>query len=122
RKEGWRARRAVVLAAELSGMTHMHRVILCAAIALSIAGNVAAQTPPADADACRNATGDDAIAACSRLIGRNPRNAVAWHNRGIAYRRRGEDDRAVADYGQAIRLDPGYVPAYNNRGYAYNRK
>src|SRR3984893_13979424 len=60
---------------------------------------------------------------CTAVIGatnRSPRErAVAYTNRGLAYRATGEHARAVADYDAAIKLDPTYAPAYNNRGTVY---
>jgi len=44
--------------------------------------------------------------------------AVAYYNRGIAYRHLNEYRRAIEDYDQALRLDPGDAKAYNNRAYA----
>jgi tetratricopeptide (TPR) repeat protein len=66
--------------------------------------------------------GDEAIAACGRLINRNPGDAVAYANRGSAYRGKHDYDRAIADLDQAIRLDPKFAYAYNGRGNAYCRK
>ena len=57
---------------------------------------------------------------CTAVIvatNRSPRErAVAYINRGLAYRATGEHSRALADYDAAIKLDPTYAPAYNNRG------
>ncbi|TGV29511.1 tetratricopeptide repeat protein, partial [bacterium M00.F.Ca.ET.168.01.1.1] len=35
----------------------------------------------------------------------NPDDGRAFHNRGLTWARKGDDDRAIADYDQAIRLD-----------------
>ena len=48
----------------------------------------------------------------------DPRYAIAFHNRGLAYRAKGDLVRAIADYDEAIRLDPKYALAFNNRGIA----
>jgi len=48
--------------------------------------------------------------------------AVAYYNRALKYRARGDNDRAIADYTEAIRLNPNYVNAYHNRGVAYHVK
>src|SRR6266446_6939440 len=61
----------------------------------------------------------DEIAAYSRLINRNPDNAVFYNNRGNAYWCKHDYDRAIADFDQAIRLDPKSARAYYNRGTAY---
>jgi tetratricopeptide (TPR) repeat protein len=34
-----------------------------------------------------------------------PKNSMAFNNRGIAYRMKGDDERAMVDYNEAIRLD-----------------
>jgi lipoprotein NlpI len=78
---------------------------------------------PADHEACVKASGDAAIAGCTRIIddrGETARSrAVAHFNRGYEWRAKGEHDRAIADYSEAIRLDPAYVFAFNNRAGAY---
>ena len=69
---------------------------------------------------------DIQIAACTRNIesGRfNGRNlAVAFSNRALAYKKKGQWDRAIGDYDEAIRLKPDFVFALNNRGNAYYGK
>jgi Flp pilus assembly protein TadD len=40
------------------------------------------------------------------VIQLNPKFAVAYYNRGIAYRMKGDTDRAIADHRQALKLDP----------------
>ena len=62
---------------------------------------------------------DQAIAQYTQTIRREPNNAVAYNNRGIAYNRKGDTDRAIADLSQAIKIDPTYADAYNNRGTVY---
>ena len=69
---------------------------------------------------------DIRIAACTRNIqsgrftGRNL--AVAFTNRGLAYKRKGQWDRAIADYSEAIRLKSDDAQVFNNRGNAYFHK
>jgi Tfp pilus assembly protein PilF len=78
-----------------------------------------------DAETCRRWVGDDALAACTRLIqtqrGGDLAQAHVW--RGITYMRfKGDWDRAIADFNEALRLgskDPG---AYAGRAAAYIRK
>jgi tetratricopeptide (TPR) repeat protein len=82
----------------------------------------AGQAPAWDAAACARADGDDSIAACSRMLARNPKNASAAYHRGRAYARKRDHDRAIADLDEAIRLDSRYVPAYTERGVVYNAK
>src|SRR6267378_5789854 len=59
----------------------------------------------------------DGCTAVIRSGKRRPRElAVAFTNRGLAYRALGDFDRAFADYDSAIKLDPSYSLAFNNRG------
>ncbi len=66
---------------------------------------------------------DIRIVACTRNIesGRfiGPNLAVAFSNRGLAYRRKNQWDKAIADYSEAIRLKPNDAQVFNNRGNAY---
>jgi tetratricopeptide (TPR) repeat protein len=52
---------------------------------------------------------DQNIAKYTEEIRRNPNNALAYNNRGSAYKNKGEYDKAIADYTQAIRIDPDFV-------------
>ena len=52
----------------------------------------------------------------------NPCFALAYNNRGNAYRQKGDYDRSIADYDVALRLDPKFAKAYRNRGRAYSDK
>jgi tetratricopeptide (TPR) repeat protein len=72
--------------------------------------------------AINNGDYDRAIAAFSDAMRLDPKNALAFTNRGVAYERKGDMDRAIADYSEAIRLDPNYALASSNRGIAYARK
>ena len=65
---------------------------------------------------------DQAIADLNQAIRLDPNNAVAYYNRGYAYKLKGDYDRAIADLNQAIRLDPNSVEAYISRGYTYYNK
>jgi len=42
----------------------------------------------------------------TRAIEMNPDDAKAYYNRGIAYKRLGNDEKASADKKKAIKLDP----------------
>jgi Flp pilus assembly protein TadD len=85
--------------------TIMYRIALrVAAVALALMAVMPAFAD--DRSKCDNDSGDEAIAACSRLIAKNPRDSKAFNNRGIEYRKKGDVDRAIADYDQAIRLEP----------------
>jgi tetratricopeptide (TPR) repeat protein len=93
--------------------------------AIILATAILTTTPAAadDAQICEKASGDVAIAACSRAISAGHlsghRLAVTHYNRAIEYANKGDQDRALSDYGEAIRLDPKYAPAYNARGNAW---
>jgi Flp pilus assembly protein TadD len=63
-----------------------------------------------------------AIAACSRLVARDPTDATAYHHRGIATQAKGDLDRALADFNKAIELKPDYGPVYESRARIYLAK
>jgi tetratricopeptide (TPR) repeat protein len=65
---------------------------------------------------------DRAIAALDEAIRLDPKNALAFYNRGRAYANKRDVDRAIGDYNEAIRLDPKYVLAFHSRGLAYMAK
>jgi tetratricopeptide (TPR) repeat protein len=87
-----------------------------------------AATPAAadDVDACEMASGDEAIAACTRAIssGRHSgRELGALFNiRCFELNRKQENDKAIGDCNQAIRLNPNYANAFFNRSNAYRAK
>jgi tetratricopeptide (TPR) repeat protein len=93
----------------------MYRLILGGAAALLI--SIASAT--ADDAAVCTAKGSNAIAACDNWIRQQPKNAVAYSDRGEIYRSMSDYDRAISDFTQAIRLDPKYALAYERRGLAY---
>jgi len=62
---------------------------------------------------------DQAIADYNKDIEINPRDAVAYYNRGIVYGLSGQYDQAIADYTKAIELNPKDSDSYYNRGNAY---
>jgi tetratricopeptide (TPR) repeat protein len=104
----------------------MRRLLPAIASALLVLiGVFAAPARADDTETCRKWAGDDALAACSRLIqtlrGGDLAQAYVW--RGITYTRfKGDWDRAIADFTEALRLgskDPG---AYAGRAAAYIRK
>lgn len=65
---------------------------------------------------------DQTIHKLDEAIRLDPENATAYHNRGYAYRQKGEYDKAIADYDKAIELAPEDAIAYRNRGIAYAEK
>jgi tetratricopeptide (TPR) repeat protein len=105
----------------------VYRLILFAAAAVLI---VAAVQPAKrlaglfvdDFSVCQRATGDEAIAACTRAIQLDPMSADAYLGRANAYNDKGDYDRAIYDLHQAIRFRPKNALAYSNRGNAYQGK
>lgn len=71
---------------------------------------------------CSRANGDEAIAACTRIIlnhGASPKvRSAAYVTRGNAYYAEGGDERALADYNAAIARDPKNMSAFFSRGLA----
>ena len=65
---------------------------------------------------------DRAISDYSEAIQLDPMNAIALHNRGLAYANKSQNDEAITDYSEAIRLDPTNALALHNRGLAYANK
>ena len=52
----------------------------------------------------------------------NPKDSLAFNNRGLAYRNKGETDSAINNYDQAILISADFALAYYNRGNAYYDK
>ena len=65
---------------------------------------------------------DKAIADYDEAIELDPKDAVAYNNRGVAWYAKNEYDKAIADFNEAIRLDPEDAVAYINRGNAWYAK
>ena len=69
---------------------------------------------------------DIRIVACTRNIksGRftGSNLAVAFSNRALAYKKKGQWDNAINDYDEAIRLKPDFAEALSNRGNVYRKK
>jgi tetratricopeptide (TPR) repeat protein len=61
-----------------------------------------------------------AIEYLSQAIRLDPNDALAYINRGIAYRNLKQYQQAINDYDQATRLDPSDADAYYNRGITYS--
>ena len=91
--------------------------------ALAFTSTVWLATTPAaadDVDTCEKASGDEAIAACTRAInsGRYSGGELAalFAIRCFEWNGKQESDKAIADCNQAIRLNPNYAKAFYNRG------
>jgi tetratricopeptide (TPR) repeat protein len=97
----------------------MPRIVL-AAVLLLLSGEAAGAD---DFKTCASGAPDYAIMACTNLIegGKLDKReqAVAYTNRGVAFRIRGGVQRALADLNRAIELDSSLAPIYANRGLVY---
>ena len=62
------------------------------------------------------------IALYNKAIELDPKQAMAFNNRGFAYYTKKDYDQALKDYDQAIALKPDFALAYNNRGDAYYQR
>jgi tetratricopeptide (TPR) repeat protein len=60
---------------------------------------------------------DLAVADFTEAIRLNPKFAVAYDNRGVAWGREKEYAKSIADYSAAIRIDPKLVNAWNDRAW-----
>jgi tetratricopeptide (TPR) repeat protein len=98
---------------------------------LLVVGLLAFAAPVAadDQATCRAAVAEKAIPACSRLLKRNPKDAMLFYFPGMAYHSVGsidgnkdDYDSAIADFNEAIRLNPNFALAFKERGYAYYLK
>lgn len=56
------------------------------------------------------------LAHWDQLVARQPGNADAWNNRGVALRELGRLDDAIASFSRALAINPGYAGALLNRG------
>lgn len=63
-----------------------------------------------------------AQAAADRSISIRPRNAAAYHNRGLVWYQRNDYDRAIADFNQALAFNPKSALTWLNRGNAWFSK
>jgi tetratricopeptide (TPR) repeat protein len=62
---------------------------------------------------------DKAIEHFNKAIEINPKDSVAYNNRGAAYGQIGNYKQQIEDCNKAIELNPKDAVAYNNRGVAY---
>jgi tetratricopeptide (TPR) repeat protein len=80
----------------------------------------------AQSSVCFTASGQTAIADCTRRIEsgeyRGKTLAIYYYNRGYEYKDLAQLDLALQDFNQAIRLNSTYVKAYMHRGDAYRKK
>jgi regulator of sirC expression with transglutaminase-like and TPR domain len=67
----------------------------------------------------RYANPQQALRYLNNAIKADPKSAVAYNNRGLAYTNLGNFPKAMADFEKALQLAPDYAKAYNNRGIVY---
>lgn len=65
---------------------------------------------------------DRAIDLFSKSIKDNPNFHIAYHNRAIAYSKKGEYDKSIDDLKKAVQLNPDYPDAYGLMGLVYEIK
>lgn len=58
---------------------------------------------------------------CSKIIELDPKDGMAYYNRGSIYSNMGMYEKALADLNQTIELLPDYASAYNNRGLVHEK-
>src|SRR5215469_10046479 len=98
--------------------------------AVSIGPGLATAATPAtapagadDADSCEKASGDAAIAACTRAIASGTYHGHAleklYHDRAFEYHSKHDNELAIADYNEAIRINPDDADAFYRRGNAW---
>jgi tetratricopeptide (TPR) repeat protein len=97
----------------------MPRLMLLAMLAIT-AGSMPALAD--DRDCFQQKDSELRIKGCSEIIGRDPNDAAAYHNRGEAYALAGNLERAIADYTKTIEIKPDTAAAYDSRGRAYAAK
>lgn len=64
----------------------------------------------------------EAIAIYSAIVIAYPKDAGAFHKRGVLYEKTGAFSKATADYSNAIQLDPQNIAYYNSRAYLFDRQ
>ena len=65
---------------------------------------------------------DLAIQNYTKAIELDSKYALAYRNRGLSWREKGDYDRAIQDYTKAIELNPKYADAYFQRGFVWIRR
>ena len=73
-------------------------------------------------DAVNNGKWDDAITSLTEAIQLDPKSALAYSTRGLAYTMKENFEAALTDLDTALRLSPNNATAHFNRAFAYYRK
>ena len=98
-----------------TGLTQMHEGI-------DISNRVGTTiVVPADGIISNSGKGehDRAISDDTKAMEINPRQAVVYKDRGLAYKRKGEHDRAISNYTKAIEIDSKDAVAYNRLAWLF---
>jgi tetratricopeptide (TPR) repeat protein len=64
---------------------------------------------------------DKVIEITAKAIKLDPKNDIAYANRGGAHANKGELEEAIDDCNAAIRINPNCGLAFNNKGFAHER-
>jgi tetratricopeptide (TPR) repeat protein len=65
---------------------------------------------------------DEAINAYTKVIQNKPESELAYRNRGISYRNKGDFDSAIFDFSKVIEIKPDDAKGYFMRGITYYKK
>jgi tetratricopeptide (TPR) repeat protein len=110
----------------IPGTILMTSILRCTLAALAFASTVWLAATPAMADdfeSCAKASGDEAMAACTRAINSGRYDgrelAVLFKGRCVEWIKKQEIDKAIEDCSQAIRLKHDFARAFSDRGGAY---
>ncbi|WP_029904175.1 tetratricopeptide repeat protein [Prevotella sp. 10(H)] len=63
----------------------------------------------------------ETLNVCTKIIELDPKDGMAYYNRGSIYSNMGMYEKALHDLNQTIELLPDYASAYNNRGLAHEK-
>jgi tetratricopeptide (TPR) repeat protein len=101
--------------------------LVALALGSALAISPAAARGDRDKTTCVRGSGDEKIAACSRVIDRGDRESReersgAFVARALVYSERGDYDLAIRDLDEATSVNPRNSIAFNNRGYNYGQK
>ncbi len=102
----------------------LRKLLASAMLLLSVPALAASQK---DVDDRRQPLEDDRrIAGCTNVIddgSTSPRlRSIAFNNRAIALRHKGQYDQAIQDHNEAIKLTPDFAAAYNSRAIVHSVK
>src|ERR1700743_2092576 len=101
--------------------------LVALALGSALAISPAAARGDRDKTTCVRGSGEEKIAACSRVIDRGDRESReersgAFVARALVYSERGDYDLAIRDLDEATSVNPRNSIAFNNRGYNYGQK